>query len=82
MIFECSASKEYMELILERISRKVAFSEKVGFSVPEAMLWRLVAGTVGTALQSFGVTPMDCQYKAYLWIALPSEGSPVLATQK
>ena len=67
MIFECSASKEYMELILERISRKVVFSAKVDFSVPETVLERLIlAGTVGTALQSFGVTPMDCQYKAYL----------------
>ena len=38
MIFECSASKEYMEVILERISGKVVISEKVDFLVPEAML--------------------------------------------
>ena len=50
-----------------KITEKVAFSAKVHFSVPETVLWRLIlAGTVGTALQSFGVTPMDCQYKAYL----------------
>ena len=37
MIFECSASKEDMELILEIISKKVAFSAKVGFVVPVAV---------------------------------------------
>ena len=44
MIFECSASKEYMELILERISWKVAFSAKVDFRVPEAVLISLGIG--------------------------------------
>ena len=38
MIFEGSASKDYMKLILERISRKVMFSAKVAFPVPEAVL--------------------------------------------
>ena len=66
-VSECSASIKYMELVLVRISRKAAFSAKVGFSMPEAVLWKLVlAETVGTALQSFCVTPVDCQYKAYL----------------
>ena len=38
MIFERSASKEYMELIPERISRKVVFSAKVHFLLPDAVL--------------------------------------------
>ena len=81
MIFECSASKEYMELILERISRKVAFSAKVDFLVPEAVPIVPASGQVSSRMHlghakgiqflESATPPMPCLLR-----------TPVLATKK